>query len=87
MRKNIFAVIAAICCTAIFISCTNEDGARDALMGVGLHPISIGGYAPYRCGEGTVYATEFVAYNPDSTRIVKGCVCESMMKGKTIVYN
>lgn len=87
MKKNILAVFAAIDCTAIFISCTNVEGATEALLDAGLHPVHLGGYAPYQCGKGDIYATEFLALSPDSTRVVSGVVCEGWLKGKTIRYN
>ena len=69
---------------AMMFSCTNEEGAKDALLDAGYHPIKIGGYGWFDGGEDDWYVTKFKAYSPDSTRLVKGVVCEGLFKGKTI---
>ena len=61
-----------------------NKGARNALLNAGYHPIDVGGYSFFGCSKGDVCKTNFIAYSPDSTRIVKGCVCSGWMKGKTI---
>lgn len=68
----------------LLFSCTNEKGARKALLDSGFHPIEVGGYDWWGCGENDLYSTKFLAYSSDSTRIVKGCVCEGLFKSKTI---
>ncbi len=65
-------------------ACTNEKATREALLDAGYHPIEIGGYAWFSCSKDDYFATKFTAYSPDSTRIVKGCVCSGLFKGKTI---
>lgn len=65
-------------------SCTNKSGAEKALRDSGFHPISIGGRGWFKCQEGEIFATKFEAFSPDSTRVVKGCVCQGLLKGKTI---
>lgn len=66
------------------MSCTNEKGARKALLDSGFYPVEVGGYDWWGCGENDFYSTKFVAYSNDSSRVVKGCVCEGLFKSKTI---
>jgi hypothetical protein len=80
MRTIILSAIAL----GALSSCTNVDGATEALKGAGYHPIEVGGYAYFGCGEDDFYRTKFKAYNNDSTRIVTGQVCQGILKGKTI---
>jgi hypothetical protein len=80
MKKIILIAIIAVVST----SCTNKKGAEQALLDAGYHPIKVGGYAWFGCGEDDFYHTKFEAYNSDSTRIVKGQVCQGLLKGKTI---
>lgn len=63
---------------------TNEKAANRALKDAGYHPISVGGYGWFDCSEDDFYKTRFSAYSSDSTRIVNGCVCQGLFKGKTI---
>lgn len=76
-------IILVILCIGLG-SCTNKKGARKALLDAGYHPIKVGGHAFFGCGKGDTYATKFKAYSPDSSRIVTGCVCQGLLKGKTI---
>jgi hypothetical protein len=75
-------VIALFALTAY--GCTNKKGATEALKDAGFHPIEVGGWNPFLCGEHDLFSTQFTAYSPDSTRIVRGVVCEGVFKGKTI---
>lgn len=68
----------------LIASCTDESGTKKVLEDAGYHPISIGGYGFMACSEDDTHATRFKAYSADSTRIVTGCVCKGMFKGKTI---
>lgn len=63
---------------------TKKEEARDALISAGYHPIDVGGYDYFNCSEDDIYKTRFTAYSPDSSKIVKGCVCQGFFKGKTI---
>jgi hypothetical protein len=78
--------IILILSIGLFTSCTDEQGARNALLDAGYHPIEIGDYGYFDCSEDDHYATRFKAYSPDSSRIVEGCVCGGGLlgKGKTI---
>lgn len=80
MKKLILFVFTVF----LLSSCTDEKAAREALLDAGYHPISVGGYAFWGCGEGDTFHTKFSAYSPDSTRIVRGVVCSGILKGKTI---
>jgi hypothetical protein len=80
MKNIILIAVIAVAST----SCTNKEGAAEALKDAGYHPIKVGGYAFFGCGEEDVYRTNFEAYSSDSTRIVTGQVCEGLLKGKTI---
>lgn len=80
MKNLIFILLLTI----ITFSCTNKKGAEKALRDAGYHPISIGGHGWFCCGEKDQYSTRFKAYSPDRTRIVTGCVCQGLLKGKTI---
>lgn len=71
-------------CIILLASCTNKDGATKALKDAGYHPVNVGGYAIWGCGEDDFYHTKFKAYSPDSSRIVTGVVCQGILKGKTI---
>jgi hypothetical protein len=51
MKQFIFTI--AILFT--LFSCTDEKGARKALLDAGYHPISVGGYAFWGCGEGDTF--------------------------------
>lgn len=69
----------------ILSSCTDEKGAKNALLDAGYHPIEVGGYGYWDCSKDDNVATRFKAYSPDSSRIVSGCVCSGIIgKGKTI---
>jgi len=68
----------------LFIGCTNKDGAEKAIKQAGYHPIKVGGYGFFDCSEDDVFRTRFKAYSQDSTMIVEGCVCQGILKGKTI---
>lgn len=65
-------------------SCTNESGAKDALLDAGYTPVYVGGYGWFDCSEDDFFATRFKAKSPDGTRMVTGCVCQGLFKGKTI---
>ncbi len=65
-------------------SCTNKNEAEKALKDSGYHPIEVGGYGWFDCSEDDMYATKFKAYSHDSSRVVTGCVCQGIFKGKTI---
>ena len=65
-------------------TCTDEVGAKDALIKAGYHPIEVGGYGYFQGSEDDTYVTKFKAYSPDSSQIVTGVVCSGVMKGKTI---
>jgi hypothetical protein len=81
MRKFILILPIAL----LALNCTNKNGATDALLDAGYHPIKVGGYSFFGCSEEDFYSTRFKAYSSDSTRIVSGQVCEGLFfKGKTI---
>lgn len=65
-------------------SCTDEQGARRALLDAGFHPINVQGYGAFDCSGDDVYRTRFTALSPDSSRVVTGCVCRGWLKGSTI---
>lgn len=68
-------------------ACTNESKTTEVLINSGLHPIEVGGYAWFQCGDKDIFATKFKAYSSDSTKIVTGCVCSGLFKGNTIRYD
>jgi hypothetical protein len=78
--------IISVAFLALF-SCTDKTGAERALINAGYHPIEVGGYALFCCGQDDNFATKFKAYSPDSTRIVIGCVCKGILKKSTIRTN
>lgn len=86
MKKLTFSIIAILIIGGIFVlnTPTNKKGATKALTDAGYHPIEVGGYAWFSCSDNDFYATKFKAYSADSTRIVTGCVCQGLLKGKTI---
>lgn len=79
-----FLVAVVIVIAVSILSCTNPHDAKKALLDAGYHPIEVGGYGFFSCSEDDAYATRFVAYSPDSSRVVKGCVCSGFLKGSTI---
>jgi hypothetical protein len=68
----------------LIVSCTNISGTEKALHDLGYYPIEVGGYGWFDCGKDDFFATRFKAYSQDSSRVVSGCVCEGVLKGKTI---
>lgn len=85
MKKSNLLLIALAC--IMLTGCTQPKDAEKALMDAGYHPIYVGGYGWFQCSDKDVYATQFKAYSPDSSRIVTGCVCAGYFKGKTIRLN
>lgn len=69
---------------AFTFSCTNPEGAKKALLDAGYTNVKTGGYDPFACGENDFYATKFSATSPNGKRKVTGCVCQGVLKGKTI---
>ncbi len=68
MRKFLlFAVIAGV------LSCTNEEGAREALEGAGYSNVEILGYSWGKCSDGDSTCTGFVATGPTGLT-VRGAV-------------
>lgn len=84
LKRVLSYVIYSVLAVVIFSSCTNSNGAKEALKDAGYHPIEVGGYGWFSCGEDDFYSTKFKAYSPDSSRIVEGSVCQGFFKGKTI---
>lgn len=85
MKKLIVILLTVLLCC---VSCTDEEGARKALLDAGYKPISVGGYDAFAGSKGDTYVTKFKAYSPnDSTRIVTGVVCRGVLKGSTIRLN
>lgn len=82
MKKVILSFV--FICSLFLTSCTDESGALDALLKAGYHPITVGGYSCFACGEDDTFATKFTAYSSDSSMIVTGTVCSGWFKGKTI---
>jgi hypothetical protein len=80
MKKFIVTIVIVV----LLASCTNKSATEKALLDAGFHPIEIGGYSFFGCSEDDIYKTKFKAYSPDSSRIVKGCVCKGIFKGNTI---
>ena len=77
--------LTIILIAALFTSCTNREGAIEALKDAGYKgPYKVGGYAIFGCSQDDFYSTNFSAFSPDSTRVVSGCVCQGLFKGKTI---
>ena len=79
----LFSILIALC---IFNSCTDEEGARKALISAGYKPISVGGYGWFDGSKDDFFVTKFKAYSPnDSTIIVEGVVCSGLFfKSSTI---
>jgi len=74
------------CCLLVLLttSCTNPEGANKALIDAGYHPVEVKGYGWFDCSDDDLYSTRFRAYSADSSHIVTGCVCQGLLKGKTI---
>lgn len=84
-QLSIVLLIFAIMITVRFNGgCERKDEARRVLKNANYHPITVGGYGWMKCGEDDVFATNFKAYNSDSSKIVTGCVCSGLFKGHTI---
>lgn len=80
MKKLIFILLTLL----MLSSCTKTNKTREVLKKAGYHPIKVGGYGFFDCSEDDWFATRFTAYSPDSTEVVKGCVCSGLFKGNTI---
>lgn len=64
------------------ISCTNDEGARDALDAAGYTDITLNGYGWFSCGD-DAFSTQFTATNPRGKK-VSGVVCCGFAKACTI---
>ena len=84
LTLGIFILLLIIVCQNC--SCTNASGARQVLQQNGYTNITITGYSAFCCGSDDTFSTGFVAINPAGIK-VKGCVCESFGKGRTIRFN
>lgn len=87
MSKYISIIIAVF--VMFFIPVTLRilspvDSATEALKDAGYHPIEVGGYSWFSCGQEDLFSTNFKALSPDSSRTVTGAVCQGLFKGKTI---
>lgn len=69
------------------ITCTDEDGARDALIKAGYHPIEVGGYAYFTGLKNDAYVTKFKTYTADSSQIITGVVTTDLTKRKRILID
>jgi hypothetical protein len=69
---------------AFFRFLSPVDSATEAVKAHGFHPIEVGGYAWFACGDDDTFQTKFKAYTADSTRVVSGAVCQGLFKGKTL---
>ena len=82
MKCRLLVVVALGCLAA----CTDPPTAHRALENMGMTDINVGGYAAWSCGRDDIYATKFVARNPQG-RIVTGAVCSGWMKGATVRFD
>lgn len=83
--QQLIKLLSLILLIGLASSCTNKKGAIQALEAHGFkRPYKIGGYGFFACSEDDVYATRFSAYSQDSTKVVSGCVCQGIFKGKTV---
>ncbi len=64
---------------------TDVDGTKNALRGMGLTPINVGGYTPYGCSQDDVYHTKFTARNLQG-EIFTGVGCSAPFKGTNIKF-
>lgn len=80
MKSLAVLLLLALAC------CTNEDGAREALEGMGYTNITIEGYDPFSCAKSDDTCTKFEADGPTGKR-VKGVVgCGFLFKGCTVRF-
>lgn len=87
-HKSLYVYITLIVVWFILRAFTDvfadPKGAEQALLDANYHPIELGGFRILACSHGDLYATEFTAYSPDSSRVVSGVVCKGLFKGSTI---
>lgn len=75
MRHMIFVMV----CTALLSGCSNQGQAYYTLSEAQYTDIKATGIAPFECPFSDLYATRFVARNPDG-KYVSGVVCGGMDK-------
>lgn len=71
--------------TIALFSCTDESGARNALVNAGFTEIQLQGYDFFACGKDDDFASKFTASNLRGQK-VSGVVCCGILKGCTIRY-
>lgn len=75
-----------LCLLFCLASCTDADGARNALSAQGFKDIQITGYQVFGCAKGDKVHTGFIAKGADE-EIIKGVVCSGLLfKGSTVRY-
>lgn len=78
--KKLFIVLSILLLAS---SCTDEQGARKALLDAGYKPIQVGGYGFLEASKGDTFVTKFKAYSPnDSSRIVQVSFVVDGLKGR-----
>ncbi len=68
---------------AVAIGIPDIDGATKTVDQMGFTPIKVGGFAPFQCGQGDLFATRFSAKNSKGDT-VNGVVCKGIFKGSTL---
>ncbi len=80
-----FKLIQLLLVSLILTSCTDPDGAIQALKGNNLEPIQVGGYSFFGCGDDYIFATKFQAKNQKGD-VVSGVVCSGFLKGNSLKF-
>ncbi len=76
-------IVLSIILSALLMGCTASDSATKALRSAGYSDIKITGYNIFGCSEDDFFHTGFRARGADGT-VVKGTVCQGILKGSTI---
>jgi hypothetical protein len=68
------------------VSCTNEDGATEALRSMGFTQIVLTGHEMWTCGQGDDTCTGFRAVNPAGQQVQGAVGCGYFGKGCTVRF-
>jgi len=80
MKKFLFLALLFVC------ACTNESGARSALLKSGFTDIETLGYAPFACGQDDGTSTRFRATNSQGIRVEGVVCCGLVVKNCTVRF-
>jgi len=80
MKKLMIAAMALA-----LAACTDPEGAKRALIGMGMNSIEITGWVWAGCSDNDTFATGFRAVGPSGTP-VQGVVCSGWLKGQTVRF-